>query len=255
EIVRIADATSLAGGYAQGLARATGEVVIFTHDDVEILATDFGDRLERRLRECDVLGVAGATRATAPGWPVAGWPYLHGSVIYPGDHGQGYYVTVYSRVVPLARGIRVMDGVFLAMRREVAASIGWDAETCDGFHGYDVDFTLRAAQAGLRLAGARGPGRGGRSSGDLQRRRGDGAQAQGQAPRAQRRARLRGWIRRACRAGRRARDGAGRQLGKDGRDGPDERLTHEAQLIEVQLPSGKRPEKIPYHGDAIVQRR
>ena len=48
--------------------------------------------------------------------------------------------------------MRVMDGVFLAMRREVALSIGWDAETCDGFHGYDVDFTLRAAHSGLRLA-------------------------------------------------------------------------------------------------------
>src|SRR5258708_40325658 len=45
-----------------------------------------------------------------------------------------------------------MDGVFLAMKREIAVSVGWDAETCDGFHGYDVDFTLRAAQAGLRLA-------------------------------------------------------------------------------------------------------
>jgi hypothetical protein len=41
-----------------------------------------------------------------------------------------------------------MDGVFLAMRREVALSIGWDFETFDGFHGYDVDFTLRAANAG-----------------------------------------------------------------------------------------------------------
>jgi hypothetical protein len=38
------------------------------------------------------------------------------------------------------------------MRRETALQIGWDAEACDGFHGYDVDFTLRAAQAGLRLA-------------------------------------------------------------------------------------------------------
>jgi tetratricopeptide (TPR) repeat protein len=154
EIVRIADATSLAGGFARGLARATGEVVVFTHDDVEILAPDFGTRLARRLNECDVLGVAGATRATGPGWPLAGWPYLHGSVIYPDDKGKGYHVTVYSRTVPLARGIRVMDGVFLAMRREVANSIGWDAETCDGFHGYDVDFTLRAAQAGLSLAAA-----------------------------------------------------------------------------------------------------
>ena len=71
-------------------------------------------------------------------------------MIYP--DGPGYRVTAYSRTVPVAHGIRVIDGVFLAMQREIAVSIGWDAETCDGFHGYDVDFTLRAAQAGLRLA-------------------------------------------------------------------------------------------------------
>jgi hypothetical protein len=150
EIVRIADAASMAEGYARGLARAGGDVVVFTHDDVEILAPDFGDRIARHLRECDLLGIAGATRATAPAWAFAGWPHLHGLVIYP--DGPGYRVTVHSRTAPLARGIRVMDGVFLAMPREVAASIGWDAETCDGFHGYDVDFTLRAAQGGLRLA-------------------------------------------------------------------------------------------------------
>lgn len=149
-IVRIADATSLAEGYTRGAAAATGEIIIFSHDDVELLAADFGERLLRRLAECDVLGIAGATRATGAAWPFAGWPFLHGSVIYP--EGSGYRVSVYSRTAPLARGIRVMDGVFLAMRREVALGIGWDAQTCDGFHGYDVDFTLRAAQAGFRLA-------------------------------------------------------------------------------------------------------
>lgn len=170
EIVRIADATSLAEGYTRGAARAKGEVLMFTHDDVEILAPDFGNRLARRLSDCDVLGIAGATRASGPGWPFAGWPYLHGSVIYPAENGQGYHVTVYSRTAPLARGIRVMDGVFLAMRREVAVSIGWDAETCDGFHGYDVDFTLRAAQAGLRLAVASDLGVVHRSYGDFDER-------------------------------------------------------------------------------------
>ena len=152
EIVCIDDADSLAEGYNRGADAATGEVLAFSHDDVEILASDFGHRLARRLAECDVLGVAGATRATGPAWPFAGWPHLHGSVIYP--EGTGYRVSVYSRTAPLARGIRVMDGVFLAMRREVALSIRWDEETCDGFHGYDVDFTLRAAQAGYRLAAA-----------------------------------------------------------------------------------------------------
>jgi hypothetical protein len=150
DIVRIADARSVAEGYNRGAARAGGEILVFTHDDVEILARDFGHRLARRLAECDILGVAGATRATGPAWPYAGWPFLHGAVIYP--DGNGYRVTTYSRKVPLARGIRVMDGVFLAMDRQFALRTGWDGETCDGFHGYDVDFTLRAARAGMRLA-------------------------------------------------------------------------------------------------------
>ena len=150
EIVRIADASSLAEGYTRGIAAASGAVIIFSHDDVELLAADLGARLTRRLAECDVLGVAGATRASGPAWSFAGWPYLHGLVIYP--EGNGYKVTVYSRIAPLAHGIRIMDGVFLAMRRETARTVGFDARTCDGFHGYDLDFTLRAAKAGLRLA-------------------------------------------------------------------------------------------------------
>ena len=150
EILRIDDAGSLAEADNRGATAATGDVFVFSHDDVEIIAPDFGQRLARRLAQCDVLGVAGATRATGPAWPFAGWPHLHGSVIYP--EGTGYRVSVYSRTAPIAQGIRVMDGVFLAMRREVALAVGWDAQTCDGFHGYDVDFTLRAAQAGYRLA-------------------------------------------------------------------------------------------------------
>jgi hypothetical protein len=165
DMVRIADARSLAEGYNRGAAAAGGEILIFTHDDVEILAGDFGHRLARRLAECDILGIAGATRATGPAWPYAGWPFLHGAVIYP--DGSGYRVTAYSRKVPLARGIRVMDGVFLAMDRRLALQIGWDEETCDGFHGYDVDFTLRAAQAGMRLAVASDLGIVHRSSGSF----------------------------------------------------------------------------------------
>jgi hypothetical protein len=149
EIIRIADASSLAEGYTRGMAAASGEIVIFSHDDVELLPADLGARLVRHLDRCDLLGIAGATRATGPAWAYAGYPFLRGTVIYP--EGRGYRVLVYGRSVPLAQGIRVMDGVFLAMRREVALSVGWDAETCDGFHGYDIDFTLRAVNAGFKL--------------------------------------------------------------------------------------------------------
>lgn len=150
EILRISDAKSLAEGYMRGLAQSDGNLVIFTHDDVEILPDDFGHRLARRIEGCDVLGVAGATLVRGPIWTHAGHPHLHGCVIYP--HETGYKVTVYSVVTPIARDIRVMDGLFLAMPRAIAQRVGWDAENCTGFHGYDIDFSLRASKMGLRLA-------------------------------------------------------------------------------------------------------
>lgn len=153
EFVRIADARGLAEGYQRGLAQATGETVVFSHDDVEVLVPDLGHRLARALAVADVVGVAGATRISGPAWLHSGHPHLHGCVIYPEVFG-GYRVSVYSRDVPVTPGIRLLDGVFLAMPRRVAESVGWDAVTCPAFHGYDVDFSMRAVQQGFRLAAA-----------------------------------------------------------------------------------------------------
>ena len=150
EIVRVSDARSLAEGYTRGMERASHPIIIFSHDDVQILTSDFGSRLARHLGSCDIVGIAGATKAAGPAWSHAGHPHLHGCVV--GPTATGLEVQVFSVRGPLIGGIQVLDGVFLAMRREIAAQVGWDAETFDGFHGYDVDFTLRAATSGLRLA-------------------------------------------------------------------------------------------------------
>jgi GT2 family glycosyltransferase len=53
-----------------------------------------------------------------------------------------------------AGGIAVLDGVLLAARRQVFQHIPFDAHTFDGFHGYDVDWSVRAARAGYRLCAA-----------------------------------------------------------------------------------------------------
>ena len=46
---------------------------------------------------------------------------------------------------------QALDGVFLAVRREAALGLGFDAATFDGFHFYDLDFSYRAHRAGLRV--------------------------------------------------------------------------------------------------------
>jgi tetratricopeptide (TPR) repeat protein len=150
EFVVLCRPPSLAAGYAEGLRRADGDVVVFSHDDVEILVDGFGERLRAHLARSDIVGIAGATDVRGPAWAQAGHPYLHGAVGYAIE--QRFEAHVYSTQGPLVAGVRVLDGVLLAMRGEVAERIGWDHVAFDGFHGYDVDFCLRAGAQGCRLA-------------------------------------------------------------------------------------------------------
>ncbi|MCC6473970.1 MAG: tetratricopeptide repeat protein, partial [Burkholderiales bacterium] len=62
EIVRIADARSLAEGYNRGMRRARGERLVFTHDDARIVTPDFAQRLDRHFAEADLIGIAGTRR-------------------------------------------------------------------------------------------------------------------------------------------------------------------------------------------------
>lgn len=151
EIVRIADAASLCEGYERGLARSSGEAVVFCHDDIDLLAPDAAARLAIHLTHCDVVGIAGATRVTGPAVFWAGHPWLHGWISYrtPGD--ADYEVTAMSIDGPRVDGIQALDGAFIACRRDAAVATGFDAAVFDGFHLYDLDFSYRAHLAGFRL--------------------------------------------------------------------------------------------------------
>jgi hypothetical protein len=46
----------------------------------------------------------------------------------------------------------VLDGVFIAVHRRVWEKHHFDFKTFDGFHGYDLDFSRRATDAGARFA-------------------------------------------------------------------------------------------------------
>jgi GT2 family glycosyltransferase len=152
EMVGVHDATGLAEGYARGLARARGEVVIFSHDDIDILTPDLAARLRGHLDSHDLLGVAGATRVRDGYWVGSGPPYLYGQVAQHDAKTGGYAVHLWGAPAQRVGGIAVMDGVFLCARRAVAEAVPFDAETFPGFHVYDIDFTFRAHLAGFRLA-------------------------------------------------------------------------------------------------------
>lgn len=151
EIIRIPDAKSLAEGYNRGIAQSSGSILIFSHDDIEILSPDFAQKLKFSLANCDVLGVAGTSRLVNALWTAAWQPYIHGVVICPSSTSS-YVINVYGVEGPLTPDIQALDGLFFAVNRTVVDKIQFDPTTFDGFHCYDLDFTYQAYLSGLKIS-------------------------------------------------------------------------------------------------------
>jgi len=151
ESIVIRDARSLAEGYNRGLARANGRFIIFSHDDAWPVSTAAIDRLAEHLDDVDVVGIAGSDVALSAAWHSAGHPHLHGHVLAPAAEG-GVNALIWGAETALVTGIKLLDGCFIAARREAALSIGFDAIRYDGFHCYDADFSYRAYCSGLAVA-------------------------------------------------------------------------------------------------------
>ncbi len=152
EFVRIPDARSLAEGYNRGVEQSRGDLLLFSHDDVEVISADFSIRLLDHMRHCDVLGVAGTTRLLNARWYGAGIPHIFGQIAHPATGAQGYEVDLYCAPRRRVGNIQALDGLLLAANRNVLDKVRFDADTFDGFHAYDVDFTFSAFRAGLKLA-------------------------------------------------------------------------------------------------------
>jgi hypothetical protein len=157
EIVGIHDAKSMCEGYNRGLAKSRGELVVFSHDDIEILTPKLGERLTAHLGRYDGIGVAGTDFLIGAAWSAAGPPYIFGQVVQlqkatPPRQGEELLVCIYGAPRPAMGRMQALDGLFLAFRREVAEKVGWDEKTFTGFHCYDIDMTYRAYLAGYKLA-------------------------------------------------------------------------------------------------------
>jgi protein O-GlcNAc transferase len=152
DIVGVHDARSLAEGYNRGALRAKGDLLVFCHDDIELVTDDFAPRLVSHLAHHDGVGVAGASRVVGPRWGDAGQRWIHGHVLHAPPPGRpGILLMAAGFQAPVCEGVSVLDGALIAVRRHVWEATRFDAERYDGFHLYDLDFTWRASRAGARL--------------------------------------------------------------------------------------------------------
>lgn len=152
ELIAIHDAKSLAEGYNRGIAQSRGSIVVFSHDDIEILTPDFARKLRNYLNVYDIVGVAGTTCLIDAKWLAAGHPHVHGNVTHQLGPSGEFEVTVYGARSTVVKHAQALDGLFFAVRRKVLDTLQFDAAIFDGFHCYDVDFTFSAFQKGFKLA-------------------------------------------------------------------------------------------------------
>ena len=151
EWIVVDDAASLSEGYTRGLGQSRHPMVVFAHDDVELISPHPFEALDDALESNDVAGLAGAALASGPAVMWAGHPHMRGWVAYPADEG-AWDATVFSLDAGVLGGMQALDGMLIAARREAAMKVGFDAVTFDGFHFYDLDFAYRAHLAGLAVA-------------------------------------------------------------------------------------------------------
>ena len=152
EIIMIPDAKSICEGYNRGFAQSSGAMIVFSHDDIEFVDAGLPERLESHLRKFDVIGVAGTTLLTGGAWVSEGDPHAFALFAYPDAQDGRVLVKACGRGGLASGGIQALDGCFMAATRAAVEAISFDAETFDGFHLYDLDFSFRAYLRGLKVA-------------------------------------------------------------------------------------------------------
>jgi hypothetical protein len=131
------------------------QILVFLHDDLQLIDFFWADELRVALDHFDVVGLAGNRRRTTrqPSWAFVDermrWDKaenLSGHV----RHGEGCLARV-SRYGPTPQRCLLMDGVFLAVRRRVLRQRGLRFDERFQFHFYDLDFCRRAEQLGVSM--------------------------------------------------------------------------------------------------------
>jgi len=150
EIVAVRNPASLALAYNDIVQGSDADIVVVSHDDIDVLADDFVARLSDALDSFDGVGVVGTTKLAGPAIGWSGHPNLRGWIVH---HVPGEDEWSADALHPSAReGIIVaLDGVFLAAHRKVFVDVPFEATTFDGFHLYDLDWSYRASDRGYRL--------------------------------------------------------------------------------------------------------
>jgi GT2 family glycosyltransferase len=134
----------LCAAYNQGVARATGDILVFMHEDAFFMERGWDKVLANKFVDASIglVGIAGTQYlfANPPGWVAAGRPFIRGKVVH--ETNDDFHLTAYSWDTTDSDVVAV-DGLFFAVRRKLFETIKFDEATFDGFHFYDLDICMQ----------------------------------------------------------------------------------------------------------------
>ena len=150
EVIRIADAKSMCEGYNRGTDRATGDLLLYCHDDIEFITNGVHRALINALSDLDVACCVGSSVVDGPTWMCHDATNSQGWMAASDALGERYSIGIIGVPNPQS-ALAAGDGCFIACRKAVARTLRWDGVTFDSFHLYDIDFCLRARNEGFRV--------------------------------------------------------------------------------------------------------
>lgn len=137
---------SITEAYNLGAKRSKYENYLFLHEDIIFYTKKWGEKLISHLEEKNtgIIGVAGSSYVPAApsSWTVA--EKYNFVKILQGNKENNEAVNINS-AKDYRTKVFAVDGVFLAIKKVYFDDIEFD-ETLKGFHGYDLDFSLRTSK-------------------------------------------------------------------------------------------------------------
>lgn len=150
EIIKI-DNPNLMGiciAYNLGAEKANYKNLLFLHEDVEFLTKNWGGNLLTHLQkpDCGVVGLAGCNYV--PNVPFCWWDNFESTFRNIEQYSAGSKLRDYT--LHKSEEVSIIDGVFMACTKGLFDKINFNEKITD-FHGYDLDFSAKAANFSTNL--------------------------------------------------------------------------------------------------------
>lgn len=127
--------TSAASALNYGAEQATGNILMFVHQDMRLLENNTLSKIEAYVNSLPDFGIGGVIGLSMDG------------------HIKGYILNTFEKLgTPYAspEEVQTLDECVLIIKKEIFHKIRFDEQTLDGWHLYGVDFCLAAQKSGLK---------------------------------------------------------------------------------------------------------